>query len=102
MTDVVETLAVLDRTPCSPGELQAARWLLERMRSVPGVSVELEEEPSWGTFVPTATALGALGVVAAVLAQRGRGVAGTLLALTSIAGIVDEAENGPRVVRRAF
>jgi hypothetical protein len=101
LREVVETLAALDRTPCSPGERQAAEWLAERLRSVPGVqAVELEDEPSWGTFPPTATALGVLGMAAAALVLRGRRTSAALMAAVTFAGIVDEAQNGPRIVRR--
>jgi hypothetical protein len=99
--DVVETLAPLDRTPCSPGERQAAEWLAARMRSLHGVhAVELEDEPSWGTFPPTATGLGVLGMIAATLALRGMRAGAALMAAVTVAGIVDEAQNGPRIVRR--
>ncbi|HEX4563372.1 MAG TPA: hypothetical protein VH115_02860, partial [Solirubrobacteraceae bacterium] len=70
--EVVERLAPLDRTPCSAGEREAAEWLAQRLRAVEGVDVELEDEPSWGTFPPTGFALGSLGVAAAALALRGR------------------------------
>jgi Zn-dependent M28 family amino/carboxypeptidase len=98
--EVVETLAPLDRTPCSPGERQAAEWLAERLRAVDGVQVALEDEPSWGIFPPTATGLGLLGVLGAALVLGGRRVSGALLATATLAGIVDEAQNGPRVLRR--
>lgn len=100
LREVVETLAPIDRTPCSPGERDAAAWLQARMRRVPVLEARLEEEPSWGTFPPTATGLGLLGVLGAALAARGRYAAGALLAAGSIAGIVDEAQNGPRLLRR--
>jgi hypothetical protein len=102
LREVVETLAVLDRTPCSPGERQAAEWLAARMGSVAGVEVALEEEPSWGTFPPTATMLGALGAAGAVLVLARRRAAGAALAACAFAGIVDEAQNGPRLLRRAL
>ncbi len=100
LREVVETLAPLDRTPCSPGEREAAEWLAARMRAVAGVDVTLEDEPSWGTFPPTAVALGLLGMGAAALVLRGRRLLGALLATTGYAGVVDEAQNGPRLVRR--
>ena len=53
-----------------------------------------------GTFPPTATALGLLGMSGAALVLRGRRAAGAALAACAYAGIVDEAQNGPRVVRR--
>ncbi len=98
--EVVETLAPLDRTPCSPGERQAAEWLAERLRAVDGVQVELEDEPSWGIFPPTATGLGLLGALGAALVLGGRRASGALLAAATLAGIVDEAQNGPRILRR--
>jgi hypothetical protein len=100
LREVVESLAPIDRTPCSAGERQAAQWLAERLARVPGVEVELEDEPSWGTFPPTATGLGLLGILAAVSVLRGHRVAGGLLAAGAFGGIVDEAQNGPRIVRR--
>jgi Peptidase family M28 len=100
LREVVETLAAIERPPCSPGERQAAEWLAARLRAVGGVEVALEDEPSWGIFPPTVTGLGLLGMVAATLTLRARRVAGALLAAITLAGIVDEAQNGPRLVRR--
>jgi hypothetical protein len=99
LREVVERLAPIDRTPCSAGEREAAVWLAERLRSVAGVDVVLEDEPSWGIFPPTAVGLGALGLAAALLVMSGRR-GGALLAAVGLAGIVDEAQNGPRVLRR--
>jgi Peptidase family M28 len=98
--EVVETLAAIDRAPCSPGERQAAEWLADRLRAVGGVDVALEDEPSWGIFAPTVTGLGLLGMFAAALTLRGRRLGGALLAAGTFAGIVDEAQNGPRFLRR--
>ncbi|HUA75287.1 MAG TPA: M28 family peptidase [Solirubrobacteraceae bacterium] len=98
--EVVETLAPLDRTPCSEGEREAAEWLAARLAAVEGVTVEVEQEPSWGTWPPTATGTGALGVAAAALVLAGRRLFGASLAAAAFAGIVDEAHNGPRVLRR--
>lgn len=100
LREVVETLAPIDRTPCSPGELAAAEWLAARIGAVEDVEVALEREHSWGTFPPTATGLGLSGMLAAALALRGRRLAAAPLALATFAGIVDEAQNGPRVLRR--
>ncbi len=99
LREVVETLAPLDRTPCSPGERAAAEWLLTRLHAL-GVDVALELESSWGTFPPTATGLGLSGLLAAALALRGHRAAAAPLALATFAGIVDEAQNGPRILRR--
>jgi Peptidase family M28 len=101
LREVVERLARIDRTPCSPGEREAADWLAARLRAVDGVEVALEDEPSWGTFPPTATGLGVCGLAGAALVLGGRRLAGALLAAGVYAGIVDEAQNGPRILRRA-
>jgi Zn-dependent M28 family amino/carboxypeptidase len=98
--EVVESLATIDRTPCSAGEREAAEWLAARLRSVAGTDVALEQEVSWGVFPPTVTALGLLGVAGAALVLRGRAAAGALLAAVSFAGVVDEVQNGPRIARR--
>jgi len=100
LREVVEKLAPIDRTPCSPGEREAADWLAARLERVPGVEVTLEDESSWGTFPPTATALGVAGLLASALVLRGRRLGGALIAVAGLAGIVDEAQNGPRILRR--
>lgn len=100
LLEVVEALAVIERPPCSPGERQAAEWLAARLSAVSGVEVALEDEPSWGIFAPTVTGLGLFGMAAAALTLRGRRMVGALLAAGTLAGIVDEAQNGPRLLRR--
>lgn len=102
LREVVETLAPLDRTPCSAGEREAAEWLAARLREVEGVSVVLEDETSWGTFPPTATFIGLLGMTAAFAAFKRRRGTGLALALACTAGLLDEVENGPRILRRAI
>jgi hypothetical protein len=100
LREVVEALAPIERTPCSPGEREAAEWLAERLRQVDGVQVALEDEPSWGIFQPTLTGLGVTGMLAAALTLSGRRASGALLAAATLAGILDEAHNGPRILRR--
>ncbi|HEX4188399.1 MAG TPA: M28 family peptidase [Solirubrobacteraceae bacterium] len=100
LREVVETLAPIDRTPCSPGERRAADWLASRLRAVSGVEAALEDEPSWGIFPPNLAALGLLGCAGATLVLVGRRSAGALVVAAALAGIVDEAHNGPRLVRR--
>lgn len=98
---VIEVLAEIDRTPGSRGELEAAGWLVERLTSAGCSDAVLEEEPTWGTFPPTVTALGAVGLLGGLQVARGRR-SGALLAAASLAGLLDEIQNGPRVVRRAL
>ncbi len=102
LREAVEQLARLDRTPCSAGEREAAAWVAARLRATGLADVVEEDEPSWGTFLPQVTALGALGVLAAVLAAVRRPRTALCCAALAVAGIVDEAQNGPRLLRRAF
>jgi len=102
LREVAETLAPMDRTPCSAGERDAAVWIAERLRAAGVESVVLEDEPSWGLFPPLTTAIGLLGMAGAALARAGRRGAGVLLAAASVAALVDEVQNGPRIARRAL
>jgi hypothetical protein len=102
LREVCERLAPIDKTPCSPGEREAAEWIAARLRRAGAAEAALEEEPSWGTFPPTVLALGLVGMLGCAAVGAGRRLAGSALALASIAGVLDEAENGPRVVRRAI
>jgi Peptidase family M28 len=100
LREVCEHLAAIDTTPCSPGEREAASWIAERLEALGADEVALEQEASWGAFPPTAVALGVLGVLGAGSVLAGRRLAGTLLGVASAAGVLDEAENGPRIARR--
>jgi Zn-dependent M28 family amino/carboxypeptidase len=100
LREVVQSLAPLDRTPCSPGEREAATWIERRLRIAGCEHVALEEEPSWGPFPPLSTGLGVLSALAAGLVLRGHRTAGALASLIALGGLVDEIHNGPRVVRR--
>ena len=68
--------------------------------AIDGVQTRLEDEPSWGAFPPTSTGLGLLGMAGAALALGSRRWLGALLAAVSCAGIIDEAQNGPRLILR--
>ncbi len=101
LREVVERLAPLERAACSSGEREAAEWLAQRLREAGAREVTLEREPSWGAFQPQATALGALGVLGCVFALARRRAWALACALVSTLGVIDEAQNGPRVLRRA-
>ena len=100
LREVVETLAAIERPPCSPGEREAAAWLARRFEAAGCERVDVEEEPAWGGYLPVAATLGAAASAGALLALRGRRVAGTLVPLAAAAALVDDVQNGPRVVRR--
>src|SRR6516165_5132230 len=88
LREVTETLAGLDRPPCSPGERAAAEWLAERLGGAGVESVNIEDEPSWGAFPPLTTAIGALGLLGAACALSGRRAIGAAAAVASIAALV--------------
>jgi hypothetical protein len=102
LREVCERLAPIDKTPCSPGEREAAEWIAERLRAAGIGEIALEDEPSWGTFPPTSLAVGLVGIAGEALVLAGRRRLGSTALLKSIAGVLDEAENGPRVFRRAM
>ena len=101
LREVIERLAAIERPPCSPGEREAAEWLAGRLREAGVNEVDLEEEPSWGSFPPTATSLSALGAAGAALTLAGNRLLGGVLSAGALAGLVDEIQNGPRILRRA-
>lgn len=100
LREVIEALAAIERPPCSEGERRAAEWLAARLRDAGAGEVALEEEPSWGPWPPTVTTLSALGTLGALAVLRGRRAAGGALAAGALLGILDEINNGPRVLRR--
>ncbi|MBI4896891.1 MAG: M28 family peptidase [Actinobacteria bacterium] len=102
LREVVETLAPIDKTPCSPGERQAAEWIAERFRAAECARVDLEDEPSWGPFPKNVVGIGALSVFGWLLALRGRRGLGSAVMAAGTVALIDEVQNGPRVVRRLF
>ncbi len=102
LREVVETLAPIDRTPCSPGEREAAEWIAGRFRTAGCVRVDLEDEPSWGPFPVNVVGIGAFNVLGWLLAARGRRLLGSAIMATGAAALIDEVQNGPRVARRLF
>ena len=99
--ELIAALARLERRPCSPGERAAAGWIAARLGRA-GLAVELEDEAARGLYMPTLAGLGLAGLAAALLTLRGRRAAGALISLAGAAALVDEAQNGPRLLRRAL
>jgi hypothetical protein len=99
--ELIETLARLERRPCSPGEREAAEWIAARLERI-GLEVELEEEVARGLYMPTLAALGVAGIAGALLTLSGHRAAGALISAFGAACLIDEAQNGPRLLRRAI
>src|SRR5579875_1627072 len=102
LREVTERLSGLERTPCSPGEREAAMWLAERLRAAGAREVKLEQTPSWGCFQPQLAVLGALQLIAGACALAGRRLLALAAAAITAAGLIDEVQNGPRILRRAL
>jgi MYXO-CTERM domain-containing protein len=98
--EVIDNLAPLERRPCSPGERLAADWIAARLERA-GCQVAVEEEPARGLYMPTLAGLGLAGIAGALLTLAGRRFAGALISLAGAAALIDEAQNGPRLLRRA-
>jgi hypothetical protein len=97
--EVIETLAPLERRSCSEGEREAAAWIARRLEAA-GCEVEMEQETAYGRYMPTLAGLGLAGIAAALLTLAGRRATGALISLAGAAALVDEAQNGPRLLRR--
>lgn len=98
--EVIETLAEIERPPCSAGELLAANWLAERFERA-GCTAAVEDEAARGRYMPTLVGLGVAGIAATLLTLAGHRRGGALLSALAAAALVDEAQNGPRLLRRA-
>ncbi|HYF27040.1 MAG TPA: MFS transporter, partial [Baekduia sp.] len=97
----IETLAALDRPPCSEGERQAALWLADRLRQE-GCTVALESDEAFTGFARTHAGLSAIAATAGLLgARRDRRarLAGAALGLAAAAAVADDCANGPRLMR---
>jgi hypothetical protein len=101
LRSVVAALASIDRSPCSPGEKDAAEWLGRRLAEAGCDDVAIDQEPSWGRFPPTMAGLACTGGVAALATARGHRIVGPLAAAAVFGGMLDEIHNGPRLLRRA-
>lgn len=99
--EVIETLAALERRAGSPGELEAAEWLVARLREA-GCRTNLEEEVYLEGYAKPIGSLAAAGAVAGVaaLGRRTRRLGAAVAALVA-AAIADDVSNGPRLYRRA-
>ena len=97
---LLDELCAIERPSASPGEREAAEWLVAQLGKL-GLEARIESEPAHGTYwwpMGIATAAAALGGLAAL---RGRRVAGTALAgLAATAAIDDLPPNGRRRLRR--
>jgi len=102
LREVVETLAAIERPPCSAGERRAAAWIADRLEAAGCREVAVEIEPARDGYLQTAAVLGIVAAGGALLALSGRQTAGALLATAAGAALVDDVQNGPRLARRVL
>lgn len=76
-------------------------WIADRLDSLGARDVRTEDEDAWGPFPPTLTGVAVAGLLGTGLVLRGRRFKGSLVSLAALAGLADEIQNGPRVLRRA-
>ena len=102
LREVVGALAGLERSPGSPGEQEAAAWIVRRLRRA-GLVAEIEAELFRDGYARPmrALALGstAAGLVALSGGRRARRIAAGVAGLAAGA-IADDVSNGPRLFRR--
>ena len=100
LTEVVETLAPLERRAGSQAERQAAEWIAERIDRA-GAPSRIEEEQFDDGYARELLPLGVAGFVAGTLAiRRRRRALATVLGAAAAAAIADDASNGTRVWRK--
>jgi Peptidase family M28 len=98
--ELLDGLCAIERPSASPGEREAAEWLVARLAEL-GVTARIESEPAHGTYWWPLGIAAAAGAVAGLAAQRGRRLVGSLLGgLAAAAAIDDLPPRGRRRLRR--
>src|SRR5262245_16021228 len=103
LREVIETLAPISRGAGEPGELEAAKWIVERLRAAGAQNVRIEEEHYLGGWPQMHAKLSAIGVAAGVagLVSRRLRIPAAVAGVGAGLSIVDDCAKGPRVVRNA-
>ena len=100
LRELLEELCAIERPSASPGEREAAEWLLARLREY-GVEGRIESDPAHGTYWWPLGVAATAGLAAGGLARRGHRLAGATLALLAAAGAADDLPpHGRRLIRR--
>jgi hypothetical protein len=97
---LLDELCAIHRPSASPGEREAAEWLLEQLRQL-GIEGRIESEPAHGTYWWPLGIAAALGAIGGIAATRGHRVLGAALAGLGTAAAVDDLPpHGRRRLRR--
>jgi hypothetical protein len=97
---LLDELCAIHRPSASPGEREAAEWVISQLREL-GIEGHIEAEPAHGTYwwpLGIAAALGAVGGAAALRGHRLLGAA--LAGLGTAAAVDDLPPHGRRRLRR--
>src|SRR5918999_745570 len=86
---LLEELEAIDRPSASPGERQAAQWLVARFAEL-GADPRVEGERAHGTYWWPLGIGAAIGAVAGLAALRGRRLLAAALGAGAAAAIADE------------
>ena len=89
----------MERGSCSPGEHEAAEWIAARLREA-GADARVELERVHGTYWWPLGLTSGFGIAGALLAGRRRRRMGAALAALGVAGVFDDLDVGPRILRR--
>jgi hypothetical protein len=97
----VEALSAIHRPSASPGERQAAEWLVARLAEH-GAEARIEVEDGHGTYWWPLGLASAAGALAGVAALRGHRLIGAALGALAAGAAVDDLPLGSRRLRRAL
>ncbi len=97
--ELLDELCAIHRPSASPGEREAAEWLLAQLAEL-GIEGRIESDPAHGTYWWPLGIAAAAGALAGVAALRGRRWLGAgLAALASAAALDDMPPHGRRRLR---
>src|SRR4051812_28001684 len=89
LRELVDGLSGIDRPSASPGEREAAEWLLARLAEQ-GVEGRIESQPAHGTYWWPLGIAAATAAFGGLLALRGRRKLGALIAGVASAAAIDD------------
>jgi acetylornithine deacetylase/succinyl-diaminopimelate desuccinylase-like protein len=97
---LLDELCAIERPSASPGEREAAEWLVGELREL-GIEGRIEAEPAHGTYWWPLGIAAAAGAVAGLAALRGhRWLGAGLAAIASAAAVDDLPPDGRRRLRQ--
>jgi hypothetical protein len=99
LRDAIEHLATIERSSCSPGEHEAARFIAGKLSSH-GADARVELERVHGTYWWPLGITSAAGLLAGLLGLRGRRLTAAALGCAASALVVDDLGAGRRWLRR--